>query len=143
MLAGCSDKKTISSLSRYAMPLGIAFQIKDDVLGIFGNESKIGKSVASDIEEGKQSLLVVKARQVASAAQKKNLNAILGKKNITQKDIKIFQDILKSTGALKYSEELAMKYLSDGKKEIEKTIILPEAKKFYIGLVEYLEKREA
>lgn len=142
MLAGCNDKKTFALLSSYALPLGIAFQIKDDILGVFGSEQKIGKSVASDIEEGKQSLLVVKARQLATIAQKKQLNAILGKRNLTSKEIKIFQDILKSTGALAYAQDLATQYLNKGKKEIEKVIILPEAKKFYIGLVEYLEKRE-
>lgn len=142
MLAGCDNKKTLSSLSSYAIPLGIAFQIQDDILGVFGNEQKIGKSVASDIEEGKQSLLVVKARQLASIAQKKELNAILGKKNLNKKEIRVFQDILKSTGALAYAEDLAMQYLDKGKQEIEKAIILPEAKEFYISLVEYLEKRE-
>ena len=142
MLAGCGDKKTFASLSAYAMPLGVAFQIQDDILGVFGNEKKMGKSVASDIEEGKQSLLVVKARQLASVAQKKELNAILGKKKLTQKEIRIFQNILKSTGALAYAEKLTMQYLNEGKREIEKAIILPGAKKFYIGLVEYLEKRE-
>lgn len=142
MLAGCTDKKTLKLLSAYALPLGIAFQIKDDILGVFGSEKKLGKSVASDIEEGKQSLMVVKARELASAAQKKQLEAILGKKQLTQKEIKIFQDILRSTGALAFAEDLAMQYLNKGKKEIEKAIILPQAKDFFVGLVEYLEKRE-
>jgi geranylgeranyl diphosphate synthase type I len=142
MLAGCDDKKTFASLSAYAMPLGIAFQIQDDILGVFGDEKKMGKSVASDIEEGKQSLLVVKARQLASVVQKKELNAILGKKKLTKKEIGTFQDILKETGALAYAEKLTMRHLNEGKQEIEKTIILPEAKKFLVGLAEYLEKRE-
>jgi geranylgeranyl diphosphate synthase type I len=142
LLAGCSDKKTFSLFSAYAMPLGIAFQIKDDILGIFGDEQKIGKSVASDIEEGKQSLLVVMARSMATAKQRKELNGILGKKNLTKNEIAAFQEILKSTGALVYAENLATRYLAQGKKEIEKAIILPAAKEFYLGLVEYLEKRQ-
>ena len=142
ILAGCSDKKTLKLLSAYAMPLGIAFQIQDDILGVFGNEKKIGKSVASDVEEGKQSLLVVRARQFSSAFEKKNLNGILGKKQITQSEIKVFQNILKSTGALESVEDLAKQYLSKGKQQIKKAIILPEAKDFFVGLVEFLEKRE-
>lgn len=142
MLAGCNDKKTLQSLSAYAVPLGIAFQIQDDILGVFGKEKKIGKSVASDIEEGKQSLLVVKARLAGTASQKKELNAILGKKNLKNEEIIRFQDILISTGALSYAQDLAVQYLNKGKKEIEKVVILPETKEFYVGLVEYLEKRE-
>jgi geranylgeranyl diphosphate synthase type I len=142
LLAGCNDKKTFSLLSRYAMPLGIAFQIRDDILGIFGNEKKIGKSVASDIEEGKQSLLVVKARISATNAQKKSFKDILGKKKLTKKEIVTFQEIIRSTGSLAYAENLATQYLNQGRSEIEKVIMLGEAKEFFIGLVEYLEKRE-
>ena len=142
MLGGCINKKTLQSLSGYAVPLGIAFQIQDDILGVFGSEKKMGKSVASDIEEGKQSLLVIKARLLATKTEKKQLNSILGKNKLTQKEILTFQNILKSTGALKYAEKLAAQYLDKGKKEIEKAVLLPQSKEFLVGLVEYLEKRE-
>jgi len=142
ILAGCNDQKKLNSLSRYAIPLGIAFQIQDDILGIFGDEKKIGKSAASDIEEGKQSLLVVKARQWASPGQKKSFNAIFGKKRLSQKEINIFKSILKSTGAYDYVKDLAGKYLQAGKKEIKKIALLPKTKEFLLGLAEYLEGRE-
>ena len=142
MLAGCENKKTLQALSRYAVPLGIAFQIQDDILGVFGSEKKIGKSVASDIEEGKISILVVKARSTASVQEKKQINAILGKRQLTTKEIKVFQAILISTGSLQYAKDMADQYLRIGKSEMEKMILLPEAKKFLLGLVEYLENRE-
>lgn len=142
MLAGVSDRKTFEALSQYSLPLGIAFQIQDDILGVFGSEKKIGKSVASDIEEGKQSLLVVKAREIASASVKKQLAEVLGKKNITKKEIKIFQDILKTTGSLEYSKDLASEYIQKAKVELEKIIIKKEARSFLIGLNQYLNGRE-
>jgi geranylgeranyl diphosphate synthase type I len=124
------------------VPLGIAFQIQDDILGVFGSRKKIGKSVASDIEEGKISLLVVKARQSATANQKKKLNSILGKENLTNKEIKDFQNILRSTGALKYCQNFASELIREAKMEIEKVIIKKDSKNFLIALAEYLEKRE-
>lgn len=142
LLASCNDRKMFALLSSYATPLGIAFQIQDDILGVFGSQKKMGKSVASDIEEGKQSLLVVKAREFATSVQKKRLNEILGKKKLTQKEIKDFQNILKETGSLQYAKTLAKQYLTEGKSEIEKMILLPASKKFLLGLVEYLEDRE-
>lgn len=142
MLGGCNDKKTLKALNNYALPLGIAFQIQDDILGVFGNEQKIGKSVASDIEEGKQSLLVVEARDLASAAQKKQIDAILGKKNLSQKEIATFQEILKSTGSLEYSKKIASGYIQESKAELEKIIIKKDAKKFLMELAQYLENRE-
>lgn len=142
MFAGCEDKKTFQSLSRYAVPLGIAFQIQDDILGVFGSEKKMGKSVASDIEEGKLSLLVVEAREKASKIQQKQLDEILGKKKLTTKEIKNFQEIITATGSLQYAQDLANKYFKQGKSEIEKIILLTPTKKFLLELVTYLEKRE-
>jgi geranylgeranyl diphosphate synthase type I len=142
MLAECSDKKTMQSLSRYALPLGIAFQIQDDILGVFGNEDKIGKSVGSDIEEGKQSLLVIKTRELGILSQNKKLNAILGKKNLSQKEISIFQDILKSSGSLEYSKNEANLYIRKAKLELEKIIMKKDEKDFLIGLNQYLEERD-
>ncbi|KKP93176.1 MAG: Geranylgeranyl pyrophosphate synthase [Candidatus Moranbacteria bacterium GW2011_GWE1_36_7] len=142
LLSGCDDKKILRSLSSYAVPLGIAFQIQDDILGIFGQEKKIGKSVASDIEEGKISLMVARAQKTATKEQIKKLNAILGKKKLIKKEITIFKDILISSGALGYAQDFARLYLNRGKAEIEKIIILPESKKFLSDLVVYLEGRE-
>lgn len=142
ILAGNNDKKILGIFSRYALPLGIAFQIQDDILGVFGATKKMGKSVVSDIEEGKKSLIFVKAFDCASMLERKQLKSILGKKNLTQREIKIFQGIIRSTGALDYAKNLASKQFAQGKKEIAKAIILPKEKKFFIELVEYLEKRE-
>ena len=142
IFAGCNSQKILNSLSNYAMPIGVAFQIQDDILGVFGNEKKIGKSTASDISEGKQSIVVVKARELSSYKQKIQLNSILGKKNLTNKEIDKFQDIIRSTGALEYSKKMSAVYLKKGKKEMKRAIILPNAKNFFIELAEYLENRE-
>ena len=142
ILAGSNDKKSLELLCAYSVPLGIAFQIQDDILGVLAEDKKIGKSAASDIEEGKKTLLVIKAYSLASSMQTRQLDAILGKKNLTGKEITLFRKLLIDTGALEYNKNLAAENLKLGKREIEKIIILPAAKKFLIGLVEYLEKRE-
>ena len=143
MLAGKGNCKFLQCLSRYAIPVGIAFQIQDDILGVFGIKQKTGKLSVSDIKEGKRSIIVIKALGGANLKQKKQLNSILGKKNLSNKEIKIFQDILKSTGALEYSKKMAATYLAKGKREVKKMAFLPDAKKFLMGLAEYLEGREA
>jgi geranylgeranyl diphosphate synthase type I len=140
-LAGCNNRKVFKAFSAYAVPLGIAFQIQDDILGVFGDAKKIGKSNASDIEEGKQSLLVVKARERGNRRQKKILGDILGKKNIGRNEIEAFRNILKETGSLDYALETARKNFKKGRRAMEKAVILPNAKEFFFGLVDYLEKR--
>lgn len=142
ILAGCHDKISQKQISNFALPLGVAFQIQDDILGVFGSEKKTGKSTASDIEEGKITLLVAKAREKATALQKKQLASILGKKKVSPKEIMAFQEILRNTGALEYAQKMSKELLAKGKKEIEKTIMLGESKNFLLGLVGYLENRE-
>lgn len=141
LLAGENDKKMFQKISNFSVPLGIAFQIQDDMLGIFGNEKHVGKS-ASDIEEGKRTLLVAKAYEFANDDQIKQINAILGKKNLSKSEIEKFQNLLIETGSFDYNKKMADQYFETGKKEIEKNMMLAEPKKFLFGMIEYLEKRE-
>ncbi|MDH4330206.1 MAG: polyprenyl synthetase family protein [Candidatus Moranbacteria bacterium] len=141
ILAG-ADEKILNDLSKISIPLGVAFQIQDDILGIFGKEEKIGKPVGSDIEEGKQTILVVKALENASSKQKKSINNILGKKGLSEDEILEFKNAILETGSLKYAKDLALRYIEEGKKEIEKSNINSETKEFLIGIADYMASRE-
>jgi geranylgeranyl diphosphate synthase type I len=141
-ILGGADKNLLSALSRYAIPVGIAFQIQDDILGIFGSEKKLGKDVGSDIKEGKQTLLLQKAKENSNKNQKKILAQILGKKDLNQRDIKDFQDIIKESGALDYAQELSKKMVAEGIRAIEKNGIKGEAKDFLIGIANYIIDRK-
>lgn len=142
IFAKAGDKKTLAILDRYAGLVGTAFQLQDDFLGVFGKKERTGKSISSDIEEGKKSLMFVYAKTKAGVKDRKILDELLGKKNLSSKEIRCFRDILTRTGAKKYAQGLALEYLRLGKVEIEKVILMPKAKKFLIGMAEYLEERE-
>jgi geranylgeranyl diphosphate synthase, type I len=141
-ILGGMDEKYLSAISRYAIPVGIAFQIQDDILGIFGDEEKLGKEVGSDIEEGKITLLVVKAREKANREQRSILDGILGKKNLSEKDIEKFRSVISETGALGYANAIANRYIKKGKKELETLKIEKEAKDFLLGMAEYMVHRD-
>jgi len=144
ILAG-SDEKLLQVFSEYSIPVGIAFQIQDDILGIFGNEKKLGKSVGSDIRQGKQTILVVKAFEKANANQKKILNDTLGKKDLTAKDLDNFRRVMIETGSLDYAKKLSMRLVEKGKKAIESSSFWPgmekEAKEFLLGIGDYIINR--
>jgi geranylgeranyl diphosphate synthase type I len=129
-------------LSGYAVPVGIAFQIQDDILGIFGSEKKLGKPVGSDIEEGKQTLLVLKALELGNQDQKKDIVALLGKNDIGKKDVEYFRQIIKDTGSLNYCHNLALSLIRKGKKAIENSAINKEAREFLLGVGDYMIERE-
>jgi geranylgeranyl diphosphate synthase, type I len=141
ILVGAKDE-LLKNFSAYAVPIGIAFQIQDDILGVFGNEKKLGKSVGSDISSGKQTLLVVKAREKADKKERKILNEILGKKNLSQKEIEKFRDIIRETGSLDYARKVSTDLIYQGKLAIEGAEMNKEAKDFLIGIAEYMVSRE-
>lgn len=141
-ILGGTSEKYLSAISKYSIPVGIAFQIQDDILGIFGDEKKLGKEVGSDIEEGKITILVVKAREKANREQKKILDEILGKKNLTVKEIESFRKVIRETGALEYAKELAFEYVKKGKKALNKIEMKKETKDFLLGMADYMIQRE-
>lgn len=113
ILAGNNSEKLLKDISQYSNAVGKAFQIRDDILGVFGDEEKIGKPVGSDIIENKQTLLVIKVLESGNSKQKLKLKELLGKKNLSLEELGIFRKILVETGSLKYSEDLAKKYSED------------------------------
>ena len=141
ILAG-ADEKTLKTLSAYALPLGVAFQIQDDILGIFGAEKKIGKEVGLDIKEGKKTLLLVKALELSNREQKTYLRGILGQKNISQLEIKKFQEIMITSGALQYVQELAEDLVMEAKKSLAAATIVPEAKDFLLSIANFIVERK-
>lgn len=99
VLAGAPES-SIQLLKRYALHAGFAFQLQDDIMGVFGDEKKMGKSAKSDIMEGKQTLLLAFATEAATKAQRDELQSALGNQNLTDREFKRCQDIIVSTGAL-------------------------------------------
>jgi geranylgeranyl diphosphate synthase type I len=89
-----------SFLSGYGLPLGEAFQLRDDVLGVFGDPGATGKPAGEDIREGKQTLLLVLARQMAGPAEQRIIETVPGNPAATDADIADVRAGLVSSGAL-------------------------------------------
>lgn len=141
ILAG-AEEDLPGKLSAYAIPVGIAFQIQDDILGAFGEEKKLGKPVGSDISSGKQTILIVKAREKADRSQKKFLESCLGKKDLNLKDVEKFREIIIGTGSLSYARKMATDLIFQGKEAMEETKTEKEAKDFFLGIADYMLNRE-
>lgn len=104
MLAGAS-KGQINKLSEFSLYLGRAFQIKDDILGMFSSEKKIGKSTLSDLQEAKKTLLIWYAYNHTDKKNKSSIKSILNKRKVTKKDLLKMRKIAKESGALDYTQE--------------------------------------
>jgi len=137
ILAGAREEE-LKELSRYAIPLGLAFQIRDDINGTFGDEAKTGKSNDSDIKQGKRTLMMLKAMN----HDKEFISSNLGKKNINKETIDNIKKMLKEKGSLDYCINLADKYVKEAIGFIKNANIREEGKEFLINIAGYIADRE-
>lgn len=142
LLAG-SDENVLGSFSAYALPLGKAFQIRDDVLGVFGEEKKMGKPVGSDIVEGKQTLLVSRVMKDGNRKEKEAVKRCLGKKDLSEKELDLVRSAMKSSGSLDYSLKLCEQLVRESLLAADKLDFKNrEAEIFFRGIAEYMIKRD-
>jgi len=102
VLAGAAPA-SLGDLEAIATDLGVAFQLRDDVLGAGFDAARIGKS-ANDLVEGKRTLLVVAAWREGTPSERRAIERVLGRASATVKEIARAREALRSSGALDYSE---------------------------------------
>lgn len=141
MILSSSSAKSIKEMEEVLESIGIAFQIKDDILGIFSSKEILGKSVYSDIEEFKQTILYSYIKLNKPEFYKKLLN-YYGKENITEKDAKEVQNIIIESGSLEYASSKMNKLFKESKNKIIDLNISNYVKNILLGFITYLEIRE-
>jgi geranylgeranyl diphosphate synthase type I len=92
--------------SAYGLPLGEAFQLRDDVLGVFGDPSVTGKPAGDDLREGKRTVLVATALERATPAQTAVVNRLLGDPRLDLAGVDRLREVIVETGALDSVEQL-------------------------------------
>ena len=137
ILGGIEDEK-LKDIQNFGEKVGIAFQIQDDILGIY---SDMGKVVGSDIKEFKQTILF--SYTINNEKYKNELLKYYGKENITEKEINETRKIFKDSGAYDYAVNLMNKFY-DESIEIMKNInwIKNDDKSIINGFIEYLKGRK-
>lgn len=142
ILGGATEEQK-DVLKKYGMKVGEAFQLYDDMLGLYGDEGKLGKPVDSDLKEGKKTMLVLKAIENGSEEQREFLKYALGNRDLSEREIKRTREIVKETGGYKYSQEKISRLIKEGKDVVRNADnIEPEIKDFLIGIADYIVTRE-
>lgn len=126
-LLGSDDEAVIRGLFACGRGLGLAFQIRDDFLGIWGNQQKTGKPSGSDIRRKKKSLPIVYAMEKARGKSKRELLNIYRKDVIEVQDVDAVQGILDALKARSYTQEAAHNYLNRTLEEIRGLPLVPSA----------------
>ncbi|SFP27969.1 geranylgeranyl diphosphate synthase, type I [Amycolatopsis arida] len=105
VLAGAGPE-LLAAYSDFAIPLGEAFQLRDDVLGVFGDSAVTGKPTLDDLREGKPTVLIALARQRVSAAQAAQLAELHGNDRLDEEGAATLRSIIAATGALTAVEDM-------------------------------------
>jgi geranylgeranyl diphosphate synthase type I len=130
---GCAlavnDKNLINSFSQYGLPLGEAFQLRDDLLGVFGDPAETGKPAGDDLREGKRTVLMEIAFNKSSPAQRQLLDQLFAKPDLSDVEVAELREVIQLTGALNEVEGLIAERLSASQAALEVSSITDEAKK--------------
>lgn len=104
-LAG-ADESLLAGYSGFALPLGQAFQMRDDVLGVFGDPAKTGKPAGDDLREGKRTVLVGLTIEAANVEERDFVDGNLGRADLRDDEVTRMCSIMVESGALAHAEAL-------------------------------------
>lgn len=140
-LAGRYDELA-KPFSAYGIPVGEAFQLRDDLLGAFGDESLTGKPVGGDLREGKPTALYAMALERAKGAELELLRNRYGAEDLTDAEVVRLQEVLTSTGARNDMQSRIDSLVSQGLEGLEGAAIEAEAKQRLVGLAYFVAGRQ-
>lgn len=126
-LAG-AEPALLEIYSRFGVPLGEAFQLRDDILGMFGDPTQTGKSVLDDLREGKHTVLIAHALQHASRGEVLHLRTWHGNPELTDQRAAELRQIVVATGALAHVEAMIDDRARDALHVLDTAPIDPEAR---------------
>jgi geranylgeranyl diphosphate synthase type II len=109
VLAGASEA-AVTALGYFGREIGIAYQIVDDLLGVFGTEEETGKTTIGDLREGKRTVLIAYATSTKAWPLIENL---VGKTDLTAQEAEFIRDVLETSGTRGFTEGLARNYTNE------------------------------
>jgi geranylgeranyl diphosphate synthase type I len=116
-LAG-ADAAQQAALGAFGHPLGMAFQLRDDVLGVFGDEAQTGKPSGDDLREGKRTVLIAYAREGLNAPARRIVDELIGDPTLDDGQIASLQRTIIETGALERVESLISGYAREAERAL-------------------------
>jgi len=131
----------VAALSAFGLPLGEAFQLRDDLLGAFGDEEVTGKPVGDDFREGKATVLLALAVQRATAAQRTVLDRV-GDPALDDADVAALREVLEATGAVAAVEDSIRELHRDACAALEAAPIAAAARQPLLELADHAAWRD-
>ncbi len=130
--------------SRFGLPLGEAFQLRDDVLGVFGSPRVTGKPAGDDLREGKETYLVMRTRARCGEADRRLLERALGDPDLTEAEVEAVRHLIAGSGALAETESRIAELLGEAKTALAAAAeVEPPARAALAALADHVTERSA
>lgn len=137
-----ADFTARSEIEKFAIPLGLAFQLRDDVLGVFGDPKVTGKPAGDDLREGKRTVLIGLTREVLTGSVRNVFDEMLAARDINADQITFLQQTIIGAGALKKTETMIEELGSDSLQNLDSLELETTGKAALIELAKQVMNRD-
>jgi geranylgeranyl diphosphate synthase type I len=140
LVAGASEAQ-LEGLRSFGLPLGVAYQLRDDVLGVFGDPEVTGKPAGDDLREGKRTVLVATARRALPPSSVRLLDELLGDPDLDDDQIGVLQATLRESGAVEAVEQSITDQVERAVTALDGADLAPSARAQLTRLADTVTKR--
>ena len=133
----------LDSLRRFGLPLGIAFQLRDDVLGVFGDAERTGKPSGDDLREGKRTVLVSITRSRLDGSSRRLFDELIGDPDLDEEQIRMLQRTMVDAGAVTEVEMMIAGRLRAALEELERSPLGDTARTELASLARTITDRQS
>ncbi len=145
-LAGIDNDQVLKIIYDYSVDGGVAFQLQDDILGVFGTPERTGKSADSDLLQGKCTLMVLHVLEKGTAEQKNAVKKIWGKQKASRIDLDAAKKAIMDSGSYDYNKQMAKDFARKAVNTAAKLRDVPglnkEAIDYIQGIAQYMVTRD-
>lgn len=132
-LAGAGEQQE-QALSDFGLPVGVAFQLRDDLLGVFGDAESTGKPSGDDLIEGKRTVLVTLARESLALPQRRLFDELLGDRELRDDQVSMLQQTIRDSGAVRQVEQMINRNIERAEAALDFAQLSAEARERLIEL---------
>jgi geranylgeranyl diphosphate synthase type I len=133
----------VAGLRAFGLPLGVAFQLRDDLLGVFGDPAVTGKPAGDDLREGKRTVLINLARQKLPASASRLLDELLGDPALADDQIGMLQTAIRESGAVDQVERIIAHNVETATSALNEAPIARSARAELTALADTVTRRDS
>lgn len=141
-LAGASETQ-LAALRAFGLPLGVAYQLRDDLLGVFGDPAVTGKPAGDDLREGKRTVLIALARPRLPAPVRNLLDELLGDPDLDEGQVAMIRTALVDCGAVDEVERIITHNVGLATEAIRDAPLTSSARQQLLQLAQTVTRRSA